>query len=256
MANILCMKWGKAYGADYVNILHRAVHNHMERRFRFICLTDDPTGLDDGIEVFPIPDMNLPAARIARGGWPKLCVFAPELYDIQGRVLFLDVDIVVTGGLDVFFEPNKEGGLRIIREWLPKLQPFGGNSSVFAFEVGSQQQIYEAFMADQRAAFAAYRNEQRFLSAHARGLDYWPSGLCLSFKSSLMRPVPFNFIFAPRRPPPDARVVVFHGQPLPEEVGQKKWWGRGRRRGRAPVRWVRDNWQNYLRSDRERLDKN
>ena len=148
----------------------------MERRFRFICLTDDPAGLDDGIEAFPIPDMNLPAERIAHGGWPKLCVFAPELYDIKGRVLVLDVDIVVTGGLDVFFEPDKEGeegkdkGVRIIREW-PQLghrltwrRQLGGNSSVFAFEAGSQPQIYHAFMADRLAAFAAYRNEQRFWS--------------------------------------------------------------------------------------------
>ena len=71
-----------------------------------------------------------------------------------------------------------------------------------------------------------------------------------------MRALPFNFIFAPRRLPASARVVVFHGRPLPEEVGQKAWWGRGLRRGRAPVGWVRDYWQNYRRSDREGLDKN
>ena len=254
MLNILCMKWGRAYGADYVNILHRASRAHMERQFRFICLTDDPAGLDEGIEVFPVPDMGLPPERQAHGGWPKLSVFAPKLYDLEGRLLFLDVDIIITGGLDVFFE--HDAGVRLIREW-PQLghilrgrRRLGGNSSVFAFEIGTQTQIYEAFMADPRAAFAGFRNEQRFLVAHAREVDYWPQGLCLSFKSDLMRPVPVNFICPPRRLPKSARVVVFHGRPLPEEVGQNYWWGHGFRRGFAPVGWVRDYWQNYLRSDR------
>ena len=67
MLNILCMKWGSAYSADYVNILHRASRAHMERGFRFICLTDDPIGLDDGIEVFPVPDMGL--ASRAPSAW-------------------------------------------------------------------------------------------------------------------------------------------------------------------------------------------
>ncbi len=258
--NILCMKWGHAYGVDYVNILYRAARAHMEREFRFICLTDDRTGLDNEIEVFPVPDMGLPAERIAHGGWPKLGVFAPKLYDVEGRVLFLDVDIVVTGGLDIFFE--FEGGVRLIREWpqlghrLSRRRALGGNSSVFAFDVGTQSQIYRVFMSDQAAAFGEFRNEQRFLAAHAQGLDYWPQGLCLSFKGDLMRPVPMNFIWPPRLVPRAARVVVFHGRPLPEEVGQNYWWGRGFRRGMAPIGWVRDYWQNYRRSDREELDKN
>ena len=254
MLNILCMKWGSAYGADYVNILHRASRAHMEREFRFICLTDDPIGLDDGIEVFPVPDMGLSSARRAHGGWPKLSVFAPKLYDIEGRLLFLDVDIVITGGLDVFFEGAS--GVQLIREW-PQLghrlrlrRHLGGNSSVFAFELGTQAQIYEAFMLDPQAAFEGFRNEQRFLVAHARGVDYWPEGLCLSFKSDLMRPVPLNLICGPRGLPRTARVVVFHGRPLPEEVGERYWWGRGLRRGFAPVGWVRDYWQNHLRSAR------
>ena len=40
VANIVCMKWGNAYGADYVNRLYNMVKRNMTRPFRFICFTD------------------------------------------------------------------------------------------------------------------------------------------------------------------------------------------------------------------------
>ena len=249
MAVILCMKWGRAYSADYVNILYRAVSANLSPPFRFVCLTDDPANLDSDIETLPLPNMHLSPARMQAGGWQKLCVFAPELYDIKGRVLFLDIDVIITGKLDVFFEIDAP--LVMIREW-PQLghrltfrRAFGGNSSVFAFDIGGQAQIYEHFLADRDRAFAEFRNEQRFLSAHARGLSYWPKGLCLSFKSDLMRAPPLNFLMPPRTLPPAARIVLFHGRPLPEEVVRDGWWGKGLRRGHGALDWAKKHWQAY-----------
>ena len=45
MDNILCLKWGTLYSAEYVNRLHRGVKAHLHRPFRFVCVTDDPSGL-------------------------------------------------------------------------------------------------------------------------------------------------------------------------------------------------------------------
>ena len=47
MVNILCLKWGTRYGADYVNYIYRGVKAHLNRPFRFVCVTDDPSGLVD-----------------------------------------------------------------------------------------------------------------------------------------------------------------------------------------------------------------
>ncbi|MEX1168146.1 MAG: glycosyltransferase, partial [Hydrogenophaga sp.] len=55
MVNVLCIKWGKKYGPDYVNKLHNMVARHLHRPFRFVCLTDDNAGIDANIEVKPIP---------------------------------------------------------------------------------------------------------------------------------------------------------------------------------------------------------
>ena len=54
---ILCMKWGTLYGARDVNNLARGVRRHLARPHRFICFTDDPSGLHPGIEALPLPDL-------------------------------------------------------------------------------------------------------------------------------------------------------------------------------------------------------
>ena len=46
--NVLCLKWGDRYPAFYVNRLYAAVKRNLRRPFRFVCVTDDPTGLADG----------------------------------------------------------------------------------------------------------------------------------------------------------------------------------------------------------------
>ena len=101
---VLCMKWGTLYSAKYVNILHRAVKDHLSYPFRFVCLTDDADGLDPEIEHHPIPDLGLPEEKVYHGAWPKLSVFGVRLYDLTGRCLFIDLDSVIVGSLDPFFD--------------------------------------------------------------------------------------------------------------------------------------------------------
>ena len=57
---VMCMKWGKAYGPEYVNRLRNGVARHLSYPHRFICFTDDAEGIDPGIEVFPLPSLGLP----------------------------------------------------------------------------------------------------------------------------------------------------------------------------------------------------
>jgi len=107
MATILCMKWGKKYGPEYVNRLHSMVSRHLAIPHRFVCLTDDKTGLNAGIETFPIPSLELPAGAPERG-WTKLVSFSPALTapggpELTGDILFLDIDIVIVGNMDSFF---------------------------------------------------------------------------------------------------------------------------------------------------------
>ncbi len=237
---MVCMKWGDAFSPEYVNVLQRAVACHLGRTHQFTCFTDDPSGIDPAAEIRPLPYAALSEARRRHGGWLKLSVFQEGLFEEPGAVLFLDLDVAVVGSLDPFFDTEPHGRIRIIRDWRPWPQSVYrrpgtvGNSSVFLFEANGQPQIFDHFVADPEAAFVAFRNEQRFLTHHARGLHYWPENWCRSFKRHCMgSPLSRRF----RRPavPPGTRIVVFHGTPKPVQLLA----------GRNRVEWVADYWKRH-----------
>ena len=104
---VLCMKWGTLFPPDYVNVLFNACRKAISGRFRFVCLTDDATGFDKGIEAFPIPDIGLkPKDYYTPGVWPKLALYVQDLHGMTGRCLFIDLDMIVVSGLDDMFEQS------------------------------------------------------------------------------------------------------------------------------------------------------
>ena len=254
--NVLCLKWGRLYSADYVNRLYRGVKANLARPFRFVCVTDDPTGLDAGIDAEPFPDAPpgwTPNRRYAK--WPniyvKLLVFRKGFAHLEGPTLFLDIDQIVTGRLDDFFD-YEPGRFCIIRNWielrkrlfrrLPKI----GNSSCFRFEAGSDaaDAVYRKYLSEIAAAMdpANYRTEQAYMT-HAVGLGnirWWPDGFVSSFKRSCARPFPFNLLFAPQ-PPKMARILCFHGHPSPDEA-IAGYRGRHLNTWVRPCPWVAELW--------------
>jgi len=215
MANVLCMKWGIKYGPEYVNRLASMVRRHLKMPHRFICMTDDPTGLDAGIEARPLPDFDDPGGP--ERGWRKISIFRSPLFDLEGPTLFLDIDIVVVGALDEFF--SYPGEFLIIKDWVRPRRPTG-NSSVFRFDAGTHPELLAKFMRDHARIRREVRNEQEYISRelYAAGkLSYWPAEWCVSFKYGCMARFPMNWWIAPKIPH-GARVVVFHGQPNPPDA--------------------------------------
>lgn len=235
------MKWGRLYGPEYVNNLQAGVARHLARPHRFVCFTDDATGLAPQIEVRPLPDLGLPAGqRDLR--WRKLAVFGPALADLQGTTLFLDLDLVVLADLEPFF--SHPGQFLIIRDDdLFRRKPLRrlnaerdrflhsvGNSSVFRFEIGAHRYILDAYVADPAGAAARYAISQQFQSAQlaAHGhLAYWPRGWCVSFKNDCVAPNLLSYVRAPAVPE-GAHIVVFAGTPKMSDVlaGQGHRWYR------------------------------
>ena len=144
--NVICLKWGTRYPASYTNTLYRSVKKHLHRPFRFVCITDDPTGLDEGIDIEPFP-----ADPGVITKWPdiyvKLLVFQDGFANLKGPTLFMDVDVVIMDDIDCFFD-YKPGENCIIHNWIEwhktlfRKRPAIGNSSIFRFEAGKSQYIY------------------------------------------------------------------------------------------------------------------
>ena len=237
--NVICMKWGTAYRAHDVNVLHHMVERNLTLPHRFVCFTDDASGLSPGIETFPLPEVRVPE-HLQREAWRKLGTFADPLADLQGVALFLDLDIVITGNLDAFFE--YPGEFCIIHNWTHP-ERIVGNSSVYRFPIGQLSWMIDRYHQDPLGARETYRNEQAFLSHQlvdaGHQLTYWPAEWCVSFKRHCMPPRLLAPFFTPKQPH-NAKIVVFHGHPKPEEAIRGEW--KGRFKTMRPTPWVANYW--------------
>jgi hypothetical protein len=245
---VLCMKWGTLYPADYVNVLFSACRRHLSGAFRFVCLTDDATGFAPGIEALPIPDIGLTQTQwFLPGIWPKLAIYGADLHGLRGRALFIDLDMLVVGGLDALFD--HAGGfvstdMGPAWENPPRLGPGQVATSIFAYDLGTETQILDAFVQDRAGALARFQNEQDFVGAHARSMTFFPPGWVLSFKRHLRRPVGLDLFLGPHHPPPSARVIAFHGRPRPADLLHpgRRLWDTPPHLGHGQVRWMAEYW--------------
>ena len=103
---VVCIKWGSKYSAEYVNNLYSAIIRHYGSDVRFICFTDDSTGILEDVECNPF-DACLSSFQ---AWWLKIQVFSPawcssssseatSLRLLKGWVLYIDLDTVICNSL-------------------------------------------------------------------------------------------------------------------------------------------------------------
>ncbi len=236
--NVICVKWGTKFGPEYVNRLYKMVEKNLTIPHRFVCFTNEPEGINEGVEIRPfnmLDDSGLPEKA-----WKKLSLFTDKLGDLEGRALFLDLDIVILRNIDEFF--NVPGEFVIIKDWDFK-NDIIGNSSVFRFEVNKHKDIIDNFYKEGKDIRKRYKNEQAFLShqMYNKGiLTYWDENWCVSFKRNCLRKFPFNYFYEPKEPS-EAKILVFHGRPNPNQA-YNGFMGKGGLRYVKPTKWLDKYW--------------
>jgi len=133
MKNVLCIKWGSKYSADYVNRLHSMVERHLSLSHRFVCLTEDTTGLNSEIETKPLVRTDL------KHSYTKFELFEKKLHDITGQILFLDLDVVINNSIDDLFLFEPHAKFVGIKDW--KIDCI--NASCMRFNVGEHSYIID-----------------------------------------------------------------------------------------------------------------
>lgn len=242
MQTVICMKWGTRYGADFVNRLHAAVQRNTSRPTQLVCLTDDETGVHQDVRCAPIPDVNLPE-DLALTPWRKLVLWKDGIADLSGDVLFLDLDLVVTGNLDEMFD-FEPGRFCVIKNWTQRKANIG-NTSCFRFPVGKHSYIYDRLETEQARILDKYRIEQVYISAEIEDMVFWPTLWCASFKHTLLPRWPLNFIKVPKLPS-ETKVVAFTGKPDQDEAARGEWpvkkgWKKLYKHVR-PTPWITEHW--------------
>lgn len=243
--HIVTLKWGTAYGPEYVNRLAASARRHLSEAVNIVCFTDDASGIDPLVQVLPIPEIDLPPQPMVTG-WRKICLFRPDL-PLRGSCLFLDLDIVITGPLDQFFTYAPDS-IPIIHNWVSwRKMLLGkrsgiGNSSVFRFEANQCSFVWDQFHRERDWALANFRPPQSYLTHCIRPkMVYWPDSWVRSFKRHCRPMFPLNFLFKPRLPR-DCSIVAFHGRPNPDEVVGGFSDGKIHHYVR-PTPWVAQNWR-------------
>ena len=256
-AAVICIKWGRSFGPEYVNRLYSGVRRNLSVPVRFLCMTEREDGLHPDIERLGLPsepfqgemDAALAVAN-RKGAMRKTSLFRQgAVPGLSGPVLGFDLDVVITGPIDdlLGFAPGK---VAMRHDWTErrKGRPTG-HGSVFRFDPSLHGYLYDDLAAAPYAEVEKARgSEQRYTSHKAmdRGdFAYLPESWVASFKYDCLPAWPANFAKEPVLPE-DALVVCFHGRPkMPEAVDGY----------RHPIRnaracaWLRDHWIDRARED-------
>ncbi|MCY4458810.1 MAG: hypothetical protein OXC26_00170 [Albidovulum sp.] len=237
---VMCMKFGTKFTADDVNVLYNAVKKNLNPPYRFVCLTNDKSEINANVECFSIPEIGLDEWHWYNGVWPKLSVFLPNLFGLEGRCLFLDLNNMILDDLSPFF---KEQRPFIGINYGSRVNILG--TGVFSFDFGSQSQIIEEFCSNRDKYVARYIVEQAFVQDFASSVEYWPSNWVLSFKRDLHHRNFTGLFLTPREIPNSAKIIKFHGKPVPRDLLRKGIWGRFPHLGWGKVDWIEQYYKTY-----------
>lgn len=214
--NIVCVKWGTLYSAEYVNKLYRGVERNTTIPFKFICFTEDTTGIDTkNIECRQLP--NVPGVE---GWWLKMSLFGRDAR-LKGRVFFLDLDTVIVGNLDEML--RYEGNFIVIQDFYSvrnnrNLTNYG--SGLMAWEDNwNGMDMWNLYLKEspERIKRENPKGDQQYLQKIAPGADFWQErypNQVVSYKVHIrgQEVIPEN-----------ARIVCFHGKPRPIELNGIDW---------------------------------
>ena len=167
----------RTYYAEHVKRLQDQVVQHMEQDYEFVCITDSP---------FP-------------GWWAKISLFEPGRF--SGRVLYLDLDVTISGGLDDLVNFPYE--FAAIRDYQ---HPLRVNSSVMVWDSEIADHLFTEFKPE---VMKRLHGDQNWIHEKQSSMMF-PKRWCQSYKLQKFKGEVMD----------DLRVMVYHGSPKPWEVAE------------------------------------
>lgn len=255
---VICINWGTKYGAPFINRLYAMVARNITPPFTFTCFTDNRDGLRPEILCEDLPPLAIgEMPKNTPGIWQKSRLWGPKLGNLCGPVLFLDLDLVIVGSLDAFFEAGEPDDVILARNQTTPFERLG-QTSLFRYPVGKLVPLQQRFLANPQGIADEYRFEQRFVTRNAPGgAKLFPRRWVLHFRQDCRWPIPLNYFLAPRLPS-DARVILFPRNLLPQHAIEGRFGYKGKitsplghlrglfaadRREKNPLRYLR----HYIR---------
>jgi uncharacterized Rossmann fold enzyme len=192
-------------GIEYVKILADMIHRNMPHgvAYQFICFTNSEEIIDN-VEFRPLH------GKLA-GWWNKLYLFKDGHFNPDDRIVFFDLDTIITGDLTNIISYG--GEFAILRDFY---RPHGLGSGIMAWKGNWGRDIWEEY---ERCGFPEIVGGdqswiERCVSSPDILQDIFP-GEIVSYKVNAQ-----HFI------PSGAKIVAFHGTPKPHECNGwvSKFW--------------------------------
>lgn len=207
MLNVVCVKWGDLYSADYVNKLYDMVTRNLGENVigKFICFTDDC------IDIYPQIEARLLPGNLV-GWWNKLYLFKEGLFPKGDRIIYLDLDTVIVGSLDEIF--SFDDSFAILEDFYRK----GGlQSSIMGWEADSYTDIYKDYEDQEFPNLEG--GDQEFIENFFNYLKEIETYQHVKFWQKLYYNCFVSYkVHCKDGIPKNAKVIVFHGNPRPHEV--------------------------------------
>lgn len=234
MLTVCTFKWRPSHGlpakfqAEHVNVLAAMVRRHYGYPHRFVCITDDPAGLNvEALELWSDHgEMLSPHGPAYPSCYRRLKLFSPEMREVLGdRFVCLDLDCVIVRDVTPLW--NRPEDFVILAGTNPTTHY---NGSMMLMTAGARPHVWDEFdpLRSPRLARAArqFGSDQGWIS-HRLG----PNEATWSTDDGVLAWA--NHLHHGRDPLPDhARVVFFNGK------RHNPWDAEPQ-----SVRWVREAWR-------------
>lgn len=205
-ATVVCVKYGTKYGADYVNRLASMVRRRSSVEVDVVCFTEDASGLAEGIRALPLPEKNSQGQDV-QGWWNKLSLFREGIEGVGSHMLYMDVDVVLTGSIDSLLFYDSDFAIAV-NCYAPSF-----SSSIMRFKNGVRPDIWTDFT---DADAARLPGDEDWIASKVPDADIFPESWCTIYRLHAVHGVPEG-----------AKVVSFGGKPNPDDY---------------PAPWIKDYW--------------
>lgn len=196
MLTVWCVLWGDKYPHYYAQRLQREVQRFLSVPHQFVCLSNQV--IEGVCTMRQISDKP--------GWWQKW-----DLFSLRGPSLYFDLDVVPTGPLDVFVGTGSQ--MRILKNWAQSGHGGCQSSIMYWDDVRFLTELYdpaETFWPPVNQPGVLWGDQEKLTALRDAGalqVDYFDPARAVSYKYHCREGLP-----------PDARAVIFHGDPKPATV--------------------------------------
>jgi len=226
MINVMCVKWGEKYSAQFVNKLFNMVQKNIcGHAFTFYCYTENSKDINPSIKIIP---MQTDLTQY----WPKLELFKLFRRDTN---IFFDLDVIIlqpmerllsvkTRTVSILYSQWKEGFLLPHKKAKPENKyPTQYNSSIMKWQDNQGDEIYNYFQKNKDMILFKYRGIDRYLYHEPVQIDLLPTGIAYSY----WKGAKYGKDTTPEKLRPDYEVCILNNGPKQDEVDS----------------WIKDYWQ-------------